>query len=301
MNILTTTSNFDTGGFPEEFKVIKNPYKRKLTEDESIQLYQEYKPVGIIAGVEPITRRVLEAGKQNGLRVISRCGVGVDSIDLMAAKELGIIVRITPNAPVVSVAELTLSLILAVSRNLINLDKLVRDGGWKGNTGFLVSGKTVGIIGCGRIGSYVAKLLKAMGCNILGYDPYINSHDICKMSSFETLMTESDIITLHIPYTKENHHIINKNVIDRMKPGAIIINCARGGLIDEEALYNALKEGKLAGAGLDCFENEPYRGKLCELDNVIMTPHAGSSAKEGRALMEAEARDNLIEELNKLF
>src|SRR6056297_2069170 len=150
-NIITTTSSFGIMDFPKEFNVINNPYKRRLTQDEAIELIEKYQPVGIIAGVEPLTRKVLEKAKN--LRVISRCGVGLDSVDLKAAKDFDIKVTITPDAPVVSVAEITLGLILALLRRINVLDSNIRNGGWKGPKGNLLSGKTVGIIGCGRIGS----------------------------------------------------------------------------------------------------------------------------------------------------
>ena len=130
---------------------------------------------------------------------------------------------------------------------------------------------------------------------------YLKNHDYCKLVDLNTLVANSDIITLHVPYTTENHHLISEEMIAIMKKTALFINCARGGLVDEDALYVALNEGRLAGAALDCFENEPYTGKLRELENVVITPHVGSSAKEGRALMEAEARDNLMEVLKNVI
>ncbi|HHW48070.1 MAG TPA: phosphoglycerate dehydrogenase [Clostridiaceae bacterium] len=295
MNILTTTSSFSLDDFPASLTVIHNPYKRRLTEEEVISLIEQYQPVGIIAGVEPLTRKVLEKAKN--LKIISRCGIGLDSVDLEAAREFGIKVANTPDAPTASVAEFTLGLMLCILRRIHTLDALIRNGGWKGPQGNLLKDKTVGVIGCGRIGTYVAKLVKAFGCNMLGYDPFIKNHDICKMVSFDELISHSDIITLHMPYTEENRHMIGKEELSKMKKTAFLINTARGGLVDEDALYDALKSGQIAGAALDCFENEPYDGPLKTLDNVVLAAHMGASAVEGRAIMERQALDNLVNEL----
>ncbi len=296
-NILTTTSSFSINDFPTGLNVIHNPYKRKLTEDEIKGLIAKYQPVGIIAGVEPLTREVLMTAKK--LKVISRCGIGVDSVDLKAAEELGIKVTITPEAPMISVAELTIGLILSLIRKINVLDAGIRKGEWKGPKGNLLSGKTVGIIGCGRIGTYVSRLLKAFGCNVIGYDNHVREHEVCRIVGFEELLKESDIITLHIPYTEENKNIIGAEQLKKMKPSCLLINAARGGLIDEDALYEALKNGEIAGAALDCFAEEPYKGPLTKLENTVLTPHMGSSAIEARIMMEKQALDNLVQGLKE--
>lgn len=294
MNVLTTTSSFGIDSFPSLLNVIHNPYKRRLTEEEAISLIEQYQPVGIIAGVEPLTRKVLEKAKN--LKIISRCGIGLDSVDLEAAREFGIKVTNTPDAPTASVAELTLGLILCLARRINNLDALIRNGGWKGPQGNLLKDKMVGIVGCGRIGTYVAKLVSAFGCRVIGYDPFINNHDICEMTTFDEVIKSADIITLHIPYSEGNRHMIGEEQLNKMKKSALLINAARGGLIDEVALYKALKAGQIAGAALDCFENEPYKGSLTELDNVVLTAHMGASAFEARTIMEQQAIDNLVNE-----
>lgn len=298
MNILITTSSFNVNSFPKELNIIHNPYKRRLTEEEVKQLIIKYQPVGIIAGLEPLTRDVLLTAKN--LKIISRCGIGVDNVDLNAAREMNIKVTNTPDAPTVSVAELTLGLILTLARHINLHDTTIRGGGWKGPKGILLKDKTVGIIGCGRIGTYVAKLLSAFGCKILGHDPYIQKHNICNMVSFETIIKEADIITLHVPFSKETRQMISSRELKQMKKTALLINAARGGIVDEEALYNALKSGEISGAALDCFEEEPYNGPLKELDNTVLTAHMGSSAKEARVLMEKHAVDNLVKELTNL-
>lgn len=294
--ILTTTSSFKAEGFGTGYKIINNPYKRKLTENEVLELIVKYQPIGMIAGVEPLTGKVLERAKN--LKIISRCGVGIDSVDMKAAKQLGIKVAITPEAPTVAVAELTMGLMLSALLHIPQLDIGIRNGCWKGPKGKLLSGKTVGIIGCGRIGSNVATICKAFGCEMIGYDPYINEHKIIELMPFEDLLKKSDIITLHIPINDENRNIIGRNEIILIKQGSIIINAARGGLIDEDALYDALCDGKLYSAALDCYVDEPYTGKLLDAPNLVMTPHMGSSAIEARAAMEKQAVKNLMDALN---
>ncbi|MBF0467754.1 MAG: phosphoglycerate dehydrogenase [Desulfamplus sp.] len=352
--ILITTSSFGTyDSTPVDrlksagFEVVMNPHGRKLTEDEISYLIQTHRPVGIIAGVEPITADILKTA--SNLKVISRCGIGMDSVDTKAAADVDIIVTNTPDAPTIPVAELTVGMMLSLLRRIHRSDSAIRSGQWHRPMGNLVFGKTVGIIGCGRIGSYLASLLYSFKCTILGYDAYKHSDwdifssssssnlyscsgsnfsdcfasnfsgysgsnhsgcsdsDICgsdrsycyKPSDLASLVSESDIITLHIPYSIENHHFINSDKIKMMKKGACIINAARGGLIDEEALYDALKSGHLGGAALDSFEQEPYSGHLRELDNVLLTGHIGSYATEGRIIMENQSVDNLLKALRK--
>jgi D-3-phosphoglycerate dehydrogenase len=303
-NILITTSSFAeqspdllTRLHAKGFQVILNPYGRKLSEGEISDLLKKYQPVGMIAGVEPLTREVL-SGVDN-LRVISRCGIGLDSVDLEAAQELGIIVTNTPDAPTVPVAELTLGLILALLRGIPASDAGIRGGQWIRPMGQLLLGKTVGIIGCGRIGKCVAKFLSVFGCRLLGYDPMVSSTDHLELVSLDFLLSESNIVTLHLPYSDKTHHILDESRFRSMQKGAVVVNAARGGLIDEQALFECLQDGHLGGAALDCFEQEPYIGPLKEMNNVILTGHIGSYAREGRALMEEQAVDNLVREMMK--
>jgi len=275
-----------------------NPYGRKLTEAEVSELIEQHQPVGMIAGVEPLTRNVLEKGKN--LKVISRVGIGMDSIDLQAAKDLGIVVTNTPDAPTIPVAEMTLGMILSLIRHINISDASIRRGDWVRPMGNLLHGKIVGIVGCGRIGAYLAGLLSSFGCIVLGYDPFIESNDNISLVSLEKILSDADIISLHIPYNQENHHFVNAEKIQSMKKGALLINAARGGLVDEDALYNALSSGHLGGAALDCFEREPYKGKLKDLDNVLLTAHIGSYAEEGRVMMERQAVENLFRKLRKV-
>lgn len=251
--------------------------------------------VGLIAGIEPLTRRVLSAA--NSLRVVSRCGTGLDSVDLEAAKEFNVQVLNTPQAPSQAVAELTLGLMLACLRQIPQTDRLVRQGEWPRTQGHLLAAQTVGVIGLGHIGSRVARLCQAFGTNVIAHDPYLQAPpdatpDIA-LIPLENLLMQSDLVTLHLPYSEKAHHLINARAIAQMKPGAILINAARGGLVDEAALDAALSSGHLSAAALDSFEEEPYHGALCHQDKILLTSHIGSLAKEARQRMEIEAAENL--------
>jgi D-3-phosphoglycerate dehydrogenase len=298
ITVLCTTASFIAKNLHDQLSFIYNPYNRKLTEDEVIKLVKEYQPEVIIAGLEPITRKVME--ESTGLRIISRCGVGLDNVDLVTAKQMGIKVYNTPNAPIKPVAELTATMMFTLARNLFKQDAKTRNGTWEKVNASLLSELTIGIIGCGRIGTRVALLLHETGCRLIGYDIADITGKYIEPVAFHDLLTGSDIISLHIPLTPQNWHIISYDEIKMMKPGAIIINTSRGGLIDEGALYEFLKNGHLGGAGLDVFEEEPYNGPLCGLDNVILTPHAGSSAGGSRLIMEEESVTNLINGLKEL-
>ena len=302
--ILITTATFDAGGsgLLEQLRavserIITNPFGKKLTEAQITALITEHKPVGIIAGVEPITADVLNAA--DGLLVISRCGAGTDSVDLSAAQRRGIVVVAAPDAVTIPVAELTVGLILGALRQIHRADASIRNSGWERPMGMLLCGKTVGIVGLGRIGTYLSRILSAFGCRLVGHDPALKSHEVCELTDLEELLARSDIVTLHLPYSEGNRHLINQARIRWMKNGALLVNAARGGLVDEEALYDILVSGRLSGAALDCFEEEPYVGRLATLPNVLLTTHIGSYAREARAMMERQAVENLLAELTK--
>ena len=302
--ILITTSSFaKMDETPLEklkdkcFEVVLNPFGRKLTEEEITGLIQKYKPDALLAGVEPLTSEVLEKAFPR-LKVISRCGIGIDSVDIHTAKRLGITVTNTPDAPTIPVAELTMGMILALLRQIHVTDAGIRDNRWERPMGNLLYGKTVGIIGCGRIGTRLAKMLQGFDCTVIGADPAKPQCADFQLVDLEQLLADSDIISLHLPYSAKTHHFINKNRLTLMKKGAYLINAARGGMVDEDALYRALRSDHLAGAALDCFEQEPYQGPLKELKNVLLTAHIGSYAREGRIMMEAQAVENLLAELS---
>lgn len=302
--VLITTSSFgkSASGPLQSLKstgleIVLNPFGRKLSESEVSSLIEEHQPVGMIAGVEPLTRGVLVRAK--GLKVISRCGIGMDSVDVKAAQDMGITVTNTPDAPTIPVAELTVGLMLSLLRHLHVVDACVRKGRWERPMGMLLYGKAVGIIGCGRIGTYVAKLLSGFGCETLGFDPDVKEHEFSRMVSLDELLRESDIVTLHIPYSKKTHYFIGAEQLRFMKKGALLINAARGGLVDEKALISSLNSGHLLAAALDCYEEEPCRGELTAMPNVLLSSHIGSYAMEGRVMMERQAVENLLEGLRE--
>ena len=277
------------------YEVVFNPHRRKLRSDELVEIAEE--AVGLIAGTESITEKVLL--KLPSLKVISRCGSGLDNVDIESAKRLGIRVFNTPDAPTTAVAELTIGLILALLRKISLMDREIRNNIWKKRMGNLLLDKQVGIIGFGRIGKKVSSLLRAIGTNVFFSDPAVTEKETIPFPKveFKELLEKSDIISLHLSYSEENHKLFGEKEFSQMKQGAFLINCSRGNIIDEEALYKVLKNGRLAGAAVDVFEKEPYDGPLKELDNVILTPHIGSYAKEARIKMEIEAVENLIKGL----
>ena len=288
----TPLSKLKDGGFD----VILNPHKRKLSEGEVVELGGNAE--GIIAGTENLSAQVLS--KLKSLKVVSRCGVGLDNVDLKAARQLKIRVYSTPQAPTVAVAELTLGLILNLLRQIPLMDREIRRGCFEKRMGESLRNKTVGIVGFGKIGKAVGDLCRAFGAQVSFYDPALKGKKITGSQEYPNLtglLKAADIITLHVPYSKETHHLIGAKEFGLMKPTSYLINCARGGIVDETALYQALKEKKIAGAALDVFEEEPYTGPLKELDNCILTPHIGSYAREARIQMETEAVQNLIKAL----
>jgi D-3-phosphoglycerate dehydrogenase len=250
-------------------------------------------------------KEVVEAGAKGNLKVIGRAGIGVDNVDIETAGKYKIPVVNAPTGATASVAELTLGHILTLSRNIAYADKTMKKGEWAKKTlkGFELDGKTLGLIGTGNIGRYTAKLAKCFGMKIIGYDPFISKADmkkdgIEKVDEVAQIMEKSDYISLHIPHIPATHHIVNEEMIGKMKPSAYLINCARGGTVDEKALYNALKNGKIAGAALDVYEKEPpEKSPLFELDNVVMTPHIGANTKEGQI----KAGTICAEQINKVL
>ena len=282
------------------FEVVPNPYGRKLAENETISL--GFDVIGAVAGVETYNREVLD--KLLNLKCISRVGVGIDSIDLKYAKEKGVEICITPNGPTQAVAELSITLALNLMRRISISDRRIRDGVWKKETGNLIAGKTVGIVGLGRIGKKTAMLYQALGCSVIAYDKFpdsgwMESNNVGNVT-FETLIQKADIISIHVPGMEDGKPLINAGELKQMKPNCIIINLSRGGVINEQALFIHLKENQEFFAALDVFLDEPYKGELAELDNILLTPHIGSYAKEAKLAMEIDAVNNLINSIGKL-
>ncbi|MBE9190334.1 phosphoglycerate dehydrogenase [Gloeocapsopsis crepidinum LEGE 06123] len=261
--------------------------KTGLSSEELAQIIPEYDALMIRSGSR-VTQEIIEAGTQ--LKIIGRAGVGVDNVDVNAATRKGIVVVNSPEGNTIAAAEHALAMMLALSRYIPDANASVKSGNWdrKSFIGAEVYKKTLGIVGLGKIGSHVATAAKAMGMKLLAYDPFISTERAdqlgCRLVEMDVLLQESDYITLHIPKTSETTHLINADAIAKMKPNARIINCSRGGIIDEMALYNALKEGKIAGAALDVYETEPLGDSpLKSLEKqVILTPHLGASTTEAQ-------------------
>lgn len=274
------------------FRIITNTFGRKLKKQEIPKLCSN--SVAIIAGTEIYDSGTL--GKLSKLKMISRCGTGMDNIDLAAATKLGIKVFNTFDEPALAVAELTVGLILALLRKIPFMDREMRDGIWKKRMGNLLFDKQVGIIGFGRVGRKVAGLLRAIGANVFYTDPIVKEKDkdVFPRMDFKDLLKKSDIISLHLSYSEGSYKLLGHEEFSLMRQGAFLINCSRGGTVDEKLLYSALKKGKLTGAAIDVFEQEPYKGPLKELDNVILTPHIGSYARETRIKIELQAVENLL-------
>ncbi len=296
--IVVSTSSFGFDHNPaiqqlraQGFTITGNPYQRKLTEDEIITLLGN-DTVALLAGVEPLTEHVLTSA--SALRVIARCGTGMDNVDLEAARRLNIQVSNTPEAPAQAVAELTLGLMLDCLRQINRIDRSVRQGEWPRSQGRLLAARTVGIVGLGHIGRRVAKLCQAFGARVIAHDPHLQqAPEGVVLVTLPALLEQADLITLHLPYSPAVHHLIDAKAIARMQPGTILINAARGGLVDEMALCAALDSGHIEAAALDSFEQEPYQGPLCGNHQAVLTSHVGSLARETRQRMEIEAAENL--------
>ena len=258
-----------------------NPFDRTMTEDELIERIKGAS--ALVAGSDKVTKRVLEAGSPT-LKIVAKQGVGYNTIDIEAVKELGIAVTITPGANSKSVADLTMGLILNAARNISGMDRAIRNNEWYRYTGCELNNKIIGIVGMGHIGGEVAKRAYAFGMKILAYDIYPRQDFIEKYNvtyvSLEKLFKQSDIITLHAPAIKATENMINRDSLNLMKSTAILVNAARGELINEEDLYEALKNKKIGFAALDVYKNEPLKNsKLTDLENIVFTAHAGAYTK----------------------
>lgn len=273
-----------------------NPHGRALTEDEILGFLAGID--GLVAGTEPLTAKVF--AERPGLKVVSRVGTGLDSVDLGAAEARGVRVYNTPEAPASAVAEFTVGVLLALLRRIALSDRRMHAGEWRKEMGASLCGRRVLVVGYGRIGRRVAGALSYLGAEVTAYDPHLAEdpdYDACSAADLDEALSSADVLALHLSYSPACHHLIDARRMDLMPPGAVIVNTSRGGLVDEDALGERLADGRLGGAALDVFEREPYAGPLAEFDNVVLTPHIGGYAAECRVAMEREAVENLLEGL----
>lgn len=276
------------------FDVKLNPLEHKMTSQE---LAKEIKDSEIlIAGTEKITEEVFQNAPK--LKLISRVGIGLDGVDFELCKKYGVRVAYTPDAPTMAVAELCVAMILDLARQITVTDKNIRVGVWKRHMGTLLYGKTIGIFGMGRIGKSLVHLLSSFNVKFLVHDinPDIAFGRLYNVNfvSKEEVLKNSDVISVNIPLKKDTLDYITSKELSLMEPHAIVINTARGGIINENDLYDALKEKIIAGAAVDVFEEEPYSGKLIELENCLLTCHMGASTIDSRTDMEVQAVEEAI-------
>ena len=268
-------------------EVVKNPYGRKMTAEETIEHLQGAD--GLLAGLEPLNEEVFI--HTPNLKAIARIGIGMDSVDVEAAKKHGIKVSNTPDAPTKAVAEMALAALLTMGHEIIPSNEDVHNGVWKKRIGFSLIGLNVTFIGYGRIGRQFAEHLKALGSNIIVYDPYLPE---ISEPDMETALKKADVVTIH---ASGNTEIITPDKFDSMKDGVVLMNCSRGGLVNEDALYESLKNGKVSKFWGDVFWEEPYKGKLLECENAILTPHISTYNSLCRESMETEAVLNILRDL----
>jgi len=302
MKVFITTIPFgDKNKLPLEMldtcgiEYLINPLGRKPTENELIEMISDFDVV--IAGTESISKKVID--RSNKLKMISRVGIGLNSVDLIAVKERNIKVSYTPDAPAPAVAEFTMGLILSLLRSTHVSNDQLHKGEWKRIMGRRLSEITLGLIGIGKIGSRVIRRTKPFGTPRLLVNDIDSSYQTnldfkLEWVSKEKIYKEADIICLHLPLTKHTLNMIRKKELLSMKNDASIINVSRGGIINEQDLYEVMKSGHLSGAAIDVFETEPYYGKLREIERCILTPHMASMSIDCRSRMEIEATEEVV-------
>jgi len=263
--------------------------------DELVKVVPEYECL-VVRSATKVTKEVIDAGAN--LKLLVRGGVGLDNIDVPYAESKGISVRNTPAASSVSVAELAIGMMFSLARKIHAADASMKAMKWekKRFKGVELWGKRVGIIGIGRIGQELAKRCIGLGMEAIAFDPYVKAGDLgladIMDASLDELLERSDYISVHVPHNDETHHMLSTDQFKKMKNSAFIVDCARGGVLDEAALAQALKDGEIAGAGLDVYEKEPATEHIFgEFDNVVLTPHVGAQTKEGQARVGFEVVD----------
>ncbi|MCI9276623.1 MAG: hydroxyacid dehydrogenase [Lachnospiraceae bacterium] len=268
-------------------EVVRNPYGRKMTQEEIIEHLQG--AVGLLAGLEPLNEEVFRACPE--LKAIARIGIGMDNVDREAAARHGIKVSNTPEGPTDAVAEMTLTALLAICHNLIPANEDVHKGIWKKRMGRSIQELKVLMVGYGAIGRRTAELLRGLGAEIMIYDKYLPEESTHALAEG---VAAADVISLHASGKEE---ILSEELFARMKENVILLNSARGGLINEQALYHALKTGKVAAFWGDALWTEPYEGMLRECGNAVLTPHICTYTTQCRMSMERQAVENLLEDL----
>lgn len=280
-------------------EIVLNKLGRRLNQAEIIELGEGCD--GVLAGVEPYDKNVLN--QLEGLKCISRCGVGVDNIDLVLAKQKGIAVLNTPDVVIQPVAEMTLALTFDLLRRLTQHTRSLQSGRWERYVGHLLSGRKVGIVGLGRIGRRTAELFRSLGAEVYGYDLKPDRDWSRKagvlLLGLEELLGSVEILSLHVTLSAQSPFKLGRVEILKLRKGCLLINTSRGQVIDEGALYEALKIGQVGGAGLDVFSQEPYAGPLLELENVVLTPHVSTLTEESRTEMEFQAAQNMVNFFNR--
>jgi D-3-phosphoglycerate dehydrogenase len=302
MKVLITTVPFgDKNKLPldilEELGIeyLVNPTGKKLTEVQLADMVSDFDI--IVAGTEPITEYVMSKAKN--LKMISRVGIGLDSVDLLAAEKRGIKVSYTPDAPSPAVAELTIGMIITLLRSVHLSNLQMHNGEWSRYFGKRIANATIGIIGLGRIGTRVLNRLSVFGTprllvNDINRNKELNHKFKLEWVSKEKIYQEADIISLHLPLTARTKNMICQKELKMMKSDASIINTSRGGIINERDLYDVMKKGHLSGVAIDVFDNEPYSGKLSEIERCLLTAHLGSMSIDCRTQMEIEATEEAI-------
>lgn len=298
-NILISDPLSEDGIYPlrqaEGFNIV---IETNLTPEELGERIGEFDAL-LVRSQTQVTREIIEKGTR--LKIIGRAGVGVDNIDLPAATERGIIVVNAPDGNTNSAAEHTVAMLMSLARNIPQAFHALKNQKWdrKSFIGVELKNKTLGVVGLGRIGAEVAARAKGQRMNVIAYDPFLTPEKAEKLGvqfgTIDEVISAADFITVHTPLLKETRHLINKEAFEKMKDGVQIVNCARGGIIDEDALYNAIIEGKVAGAALDVFEEEPFLDhKLLTLPQVIATPHLGASTVEAQEIVAVDVSYDVV-------
>ena len=269
-----------------DIELVRNPFGRRLTKDEIIKHINGAD--GLLAGLEPLDEEVFASC--TNLKAIARIGIGMDNVDIESAHKRGIKVSNTPEGPTEAVAEMTLSALLSIIHNIIWTNNEIHNKKWKKYIGKSITELKIFILGYGHIGKKTAELFTKLGSEVMIYDKFCEGSNC----SFEEGLREADVISIHVSGEEE---IITDEMISMMKDGVIILNSARGALINEQGLYNALKSGKVAWFWGDALWQEPYQGKLIECDNAILTPHISTYTTKCRASMEKQAVENLFRDL----